>query len=205
MERRTKLLILIVIALAILGVGIWFLLTPILGPSPEQPPSLPGNIQPSTSLPPVTGTNSGPATVPTSSGVVVPPQIKQLGDLAAIVVARIGSGTNSEGFRGYSDVLLNATLAYQQRLQQDRSAMQRLHPETGPAYEIITRVVSIDVSKASAGAQTNVFILQAQKAERTGSSTESPKVSYIEASVTFVKQADGSYLVDNIVWKDIVP
>jgi cytoskeletal protein RodZ len=204
MERRTKLLILILVALVILGFGIWLLLTPLLQTPPTQPPSLPSSIQPSTSVPSSTQIGQTSFGTVTSSGAAVPLQVKQLGDLASVIVARIGSGTSREGFRGYADVLVNATSAYQERLKQDRLTMQRLHPVSGSQYGMVSRVVSVNTSKASTGAEKNVFTLQVQKAEDAGNPGQPTKVSYLEATVTFVRQADGSYLVDDIVWKDIV-
>lgn len=196
MSRRTKLIILIVVTLLLLALGLWFLFRPFFGPEQPPAPSGPGtpSFQPSTTTEPVRP----------PQGTRVPQDIKQLEDLAVSVVTRIGSGSNTDGFRGYEDVLLNATAGFQTELQRLQSAMQGAHPEIGDAYGVTTRVVSVDSRDAVSGAERISMTLQTQRAEDAGNPGSPTAVSYLEAIVTFQRQADGSYLVDTIVWSDIV-
>lgn len=202
MDRRTKLLILILVAIALLGLGIWILLKPFLGQETiVQPPSLPSAIAPTTTLPtPTPQPATGVAATPKLSA-----DIKNLQDAAGVFVSRIGSGSYRDGFRGYNDVLLNSTPEYRVVLLADQKQLQQAHPMTGPAYGITTRTVSVDARSAVAGADTVTFIVQAQQAEDTGNPGQPTKIQYKEATVTFQKQADKSYLLSTIVWKDIEP
>jgi len=198
MERRTKFIILILIALAILAFGIWYLFTPFFR-TVQQPPALPNEVTPSTTLPPT-------STIPTAGGSTqtTPTDVKRIQDQAGIFVARLGSGTNNEGFSGYTDVLINATPAYQDVLRAQQRALLAAHPTTRP-YGILTRVVATSIVSATAGAPEMTFRVQAQQAEDAGDPTKPTAVLYKEATVTFQKQSDGGYLVSNVVWKDIQP
>ncbi|MFH1078136.1 MAG: hypothetical protein V1745_02540 [Patescibacteria group bacterium] len=200
MERRNKLIILIVFAAILLAIGIYILLQPLL--KNAQPPSLPSNVTPNTTVTPGTGQGTNIPTTPAASAK--PQDIKMLEDLASVFVSRIGSGSSSDGFQGYSDVALNATMSYRETLKRDRAAMQAAHPAIGPAYGVVTRVVSVDSTSAVSGSQTMVMKLQVQKAEDAGSPTAPTRVSYATVGVTFTKQSDESYLVENVVWNELV-
>jgi len=198
MERRTKLILLIIAALILLAIGVYILLQPFL-PSivPAQPPALtttPPTTTITTTVPPVTATPAAP---------VVPQDIKKLEDLATIVVSRIGSGSSVDGFTGYDDVLLDATPSERVTLKSEQAALQKDHPPTGPSFGMVTRVVSVDSSGAVSGAQTIAITLQAQRAEDAGNPTQPTSVTYKKATVTFEKQSDGTYLVNGVMWEDI--
>ncbi|MCI0479190.1 hypothetical protein L0Y59_01460 [Candidatus Uhrbacteria bacterium] len=201
MERRTKLLILIVIALILLAIGLYILLKPFLPKTVEQPPALPSGTTPSGIVAPGTGGGTQVPTVPAAP--VKAQDIKDLEDLASVFVQRIGSGSSSDGFQGYADVALNATVPYRETLKRDQAAMQAAHPAAGPAYGVTTRVVSVDSRSAVSGSDRIMMTLQAQKAEDAGSPTAPTQVSYAEVDVTFARQADGTYLVEDVVWKDL--
>lgn len=195
MERRTKLLILIILAAVLLAFGIWYLLKPIIGPS-DQPSRLPSEITPSANLP---NPQIQPAVI---APPPLPPDLKQLQDLAGNFVSRMGSGSSWEGFKGYEDVMVNATSEYQALLRAERLALQKAHPESGPAFGMATRVIAVDASQAVSGADIAVFIVQTQQAEDAGDPTKPSKVGYKEATVSFEKQSKG-YLINKVVWKDI--
>jgi len=196
MERRTQLGLLILVAIAILAFGIWYLLQPVFKTVP-QPPALTGQALPST-IPTSTGG------VPVVSGTAEPlaPDVKRLQDLAGIIVARLGSGASAEGFQGYDDVMINATLAYRSVLRTEQQSMRATHPATGPQYGVLTRVVSIDPVSALPGAAQMTYRVQVQRVEDVDRAPS--VVTYKEATVTFERQSDGTYLVSNVVWKDIV-
>lgn len=195
MERRTQLGLLILVAIAILAFGIWYLLQPVFKPV-LQPPALTGQALPST-IPTSTGG------VPVVSGTAEPlaPDVKRLQDLAGIIVARLGSGASAEGFQGYDDVMINATLAYRSVLRTEQQSMRTAHPATGSQYGVLTRVVSIDPVSALPGAAQMTYRVQVQRVEDVDRAPS--VVTYKEATVTFDRQSDGTYLVSNVVWKDI--
>ncbi|MBU1348738.1 hypothetical protein KJ781_01565 [Patescibacteria group bacterium] len=201
MERRTKLLILIVVAAILLALGIYILLQPIL--KNVQPPALPTGTTPSGTV--VPGTGQPTMNVPTEpSAPARAPDIKILEDLASVFISRIGSGSSSDGFQGYTDVLLNATMSYRETLKRDQAAMQAAHPAAGPAYGVMTRVVSVDSRSAVSGSGRISMTAQAQISEDAGSPTAPIGMpSYKEATITFERQADGTYLVDDLMWKDL--
>lgn len=200
MERRTKLGLLILIALIILAFGIWYLLQPIFKTVP-QPPDLGNQIPSSGTIPTSTG---GVPVIDTGGGAAsVSNDVKQLQNLAGVVVARLGSGANGEGFQGYNDVMINATPAYRSTLASEQQALRAAHPPIGEAYGVVTRTVSTDIVSAVSGANEMTFSVQAQKAEDAGNPGSPTRVSYVEATVTFQRQSDGGYLLSNVVWKDI--
>ncbi|MBI4139315.1 hypothetical protein HY479_04185 [Candidatus Uhrbacteria bacterium] len=196
MEKRTKLILLIIGALILLLIGLWILFQPFLPKLlPAQPPGLPGAVSPGGAPPVQTPLTGKPTTIPQD--------IKQLEDLAAAIVSRVGSGSSANGFQGYDDVLINATPVFRETLRSRQQEMQRAHPANGPAYGIVTRVVSIDSRAAVSGADIIPFTVQAQQAEDAGNPAQPTRVSYTEVTVTFEKQSDGTYLLDNLEWKDI--
>src|SRR5258708_7909521 len=114
MEKRTKLTLLIIVALILLAIGLWFLLQPFLSQIPAaQPPSLPTNATSGAVTAPTTPTAAAPT--PTAAGV------KQLEDLASAIASRVGSGSSASGFSGYEDVLINATPDEQARLKAEQA------------------------------------------------------------------------------------
>ncbi len=202
MERRTKLLIVILVAAIVLAFGIWYLVQPLLRTVP-QPAPLPGQVTPQ-------GTGTTPKPTPSTGGTTVvttptaqSPRLKQLEDLAGIFVARLGSGASGDGFRGYTDVLINATQTYQQQLLAEQAALQKAHPARGPVYGLVTRVVAINNQRAVEGDVNIPFVVQVQQVEDAGNPSMPTRTLYKEATVTFERQADKTYLVSSVVWKDI--
>ncbi len=199
MQRRTQLIILIIIAACALGFGIWFLVSPFMQKQVvQQPDALPSKVVPSNAVPPIIPKLGG---APAATSVSA--DLKRLADLAGIMVARIGSGASGEGFQSYADVMINATPAYQVMLKQEQAALQALHPASGPSYGRITRVVSVDGTRAKSGADMIPFMIQTQQAEDAGDPAKPTAILYKAATVTFEKQADKTYLVSGIVWTDI--
>lgn len=195
MSRRTKLILLIITTLLLLGLGLWLLLQPFMG-TPEQPSTLPTDVTPSGSIP--------EAQEPIQpSAPRIAQDIRQLENSAINAVTRAGSGSNSEGFRGYEDVMLNATPSFQIELRAEQTSLQSAHPAEGASFGITSRVVAVDRKLAHSDADVIPFILQVQRAEDTGNPDAPTAVSYHEATVTFKKQTEGGYLIDGIVWKDI--
>ncbi|MEO5927075.1 MAG: hypothetical protein ABIO72_00190 [Patescibacteria group bacterium] len=198
MEKRTKFGLLILLALIILGFGIWYLFQPYFR-TVQQPPSLPNNVIPSNTVP----TSTVPQ-IPVGGGTTVVPQdIQDLQTRTKNVISMIGSGSNSNGFAGYSDALVFATANEQIKLKAEQAALQQAHPVDGPTYGMTTKTPFAPKSiSAEPGAATMIFSVQAQRLEDNGDPTHTI-VTYKEATVTFERQPDGTYLVSDVVWKDI--
>lgn len=195
MERNTKLLLLIVVGLILLGIGLWILLSPILLPK-AQPPQVPATQQ--TIVTPQT-TSTAPRVAPTISPVAA--NLKRLEDQAASFISRAGSGSSADGFLGYSDVMTGATPAYRATLLSEQAEMKKAHPATGSAFGLITRVVTSSAKNTALDATVTV-IVQAQQAEDAGDPSKPTRVMYKEATVTMEKQSNGAYLVDGVTWAD---
>lgn len=197
MQRRTQLFLLIIAALAVLIFGLWVLLQPFLPERAPQPPSLPGQVAPGGAAPGA-GVKTKIETPP-----AVQPDIKELSDRAAIFAERVGSGSSQDGFRGYDDVMLEATPAFRETLNARRQELVRAHPAAGALYGLVTRVVSVDNKQAVSGADIIPFIMQIQEAEDLGDPAKPTRVSYSELSLLFEKQTDGSYLVAGLSKKPL--
>lgn len=198
MEKRNKLIILIFFAAIILAIGLYILLKPFFPPTTtEQPPELPEQVVP------VTRPVTLPPTREEISVTALPQDLKELQDIASAFVARIGSGSSGSGFKGYEDVLINATPKLQAQLLDEQAAMQKAHPAAGPPFGITTRVISNKASSAVLGAASATFVVSMQQAEDAGNPGAPTAVKYKEATVVFQKQADGTYLIDGLTWKDL--
>ncbi|MFH0986030.1 MAG: hypothetical protein V1882_10970, partial [Candidatus Omnitrophota bacterium] len=77
------------------------------------------------------------------------------------------------------------------------------HPAAGPMFGITTRVVSNKASSAVSGAASVTFVLSVQQAEDAGNPGAPTAVKYKEATVVFQKQSDGTYLINDVTWKDL--
>ncbi|MBU1908194.1 hypothetical protein KKF59_03670 [Patescibacteria group bacterium] len=197
MEKRNKLIILIFFAAIILATGLYILLKPFFPSTTEQPPELPEQVLPvqtPVTLPPTREENNVTA---------LPQDLKELQDLASAFVARIGSGSSGSGFQGYDDVLINATPKFQAQLLDEQAAMQKAHPAAGPMFGITTRVISNKASSVVSGAASVTFVVSVQQAEDAGNPGAPTAVKYKEATIVFQKQSDGTYLINDVTWKDL--
>lgn len=199
MEKRTKLGLLILVALAILGFAIWYLFQPLFK-TVQQPPNVPNEVTPTTNLP---STSTQQIPVGGGAAVTVSQDVKALEDLAKKFVVRVGSGSSSDGFTGYDDMLINANASERIKLKSEQSALVTAHPARGPLYGMTTRFISIFTVSAQAGAANMTFRLTTQFNQDAGNPDQPTSVSYRDATVTFERQPDGTYLVSDLVWKDI--
>ena len=207
MQKRTKLALLILIGLLLLLIGLYFLLSPYLeSRRTAQPPALPGSAQPfSLGGRGATSTGQGGAS-PISTGTVsapVPNGQRVVENSARTVVERVGSGTSGNGFLGYRDALTSMTANGQAALLAEQQRMQEEHPATGPAFGISTRVASSNLTQGQAGDARLIVTVQAVQAQDAGLPSQPVKVMGKQILVTFIRQADGGYLADSLVWSDI--
>jgi len=196
MEKRTKLAILIIVALLLVLLGLYLLLRPFV--PALQPPGLPSAVKPY--VPPPT---SASATA-TGTGISAPVSdvLLALMNEAKATVERVGSGVNTNGFEGYADVLLQMTANGQIAMKAEQQKMQSAHAPTGPLFGISTRAVSASVVSGAAGDATIVISVDAIQRQDAGNPNTPTSVKGKRVSVTFQKQADGSYLIDSVVWTD---
>ena len=208
MERRTKLLLIILLGLLLLLLGLYFLLSPFLAQRQAQAPA---GAKPATPLVTATGgkanTGGQPPTIgnaPVTAGTApVNCDLRTLENRARSAVERIGSGTSGDGFLGYDDALLQLTDAGRAALLAEQAKLRQDHPAAGPTYGLSTRAIS---AKATEGAMGDASIMvQVQAIQRIDAGVPNQPVATQGKSVkvTFQKQADGSYLIDSLVWEDV--
>lgn len=206
MERRTKLLLLILLGLLLLLIGLYFLLSPFLrqrgGLAPPAPtPTAPFVPTPSRPTP------GGPVPVPTATGTVTAPTVsgeqRALENRARSAVERIGSGSSRDGFLGYQDVLTEMTEAGRVALLAEQQRMREAHPATGPAYGITTRGVSSALTQGKVGDQTLVVKVEAIQSVDAGNPRAPVDMKGKRIDVTFQRQGEGSYLIEKLEWSDL--
>lgn len=206
MERRTKLLLLILIGLLLLLIGLYFLLSPFLrqrgGLAPPAPtPTAPYVPTPSQPTP------GGPVPVPTATGTAVAPSVsaeqRVLENRARAAVERIGSGSSRDGFLGYQDVLTEMTEAGRTALLAEQQRMREAHPASGPMYGITTRGVSSALSQGKIGDQSLVVRVEAIQSVDAGNPRAPVEMKGKRVDVTFLRQGNGSYLIEKLEWSDL--
>ncbi len=122
---------------------------------------------------------------------------------AKALVEREGSGSNQNGFQGYADAFADMTVAGQASARQEQAELQKDHPATGDAYTISTRAVSSAVVQGKIGDASIVISVEVIRTENVGLAGVSPKASAKRLTMTFVRQADGTYLVDSVASTDV--
>ncbi len=205
MQKRTKLLLLIILGLLLLVLGVLLFISPILEErrrSSPQPPSLPERVMPSTSAEPssvVPSTGVLAITVPTPEEN----QTRILENRARGVVERLGSGSSETGFLGYADVSSDMTSAGAAALAIERSALQQQHPATGPRFGLATRSVSARIVEGKSGEPRLMVSVEAIQQQDGGDPSRPSKAVAKRANVTFIKQPNGGYLIDRVVWENV--
>ncbi|MDQ7814572.1 MAG: hypothetical protein RDU25_02090 [Patescibacteria group bacterium] len=208
MEKRTKLGLLLLIALLLLGLGLYLLLSPFFKkqPAQEQLPTTPSTLQPSSNLPSTPSQPTNGQTPPTTvTPSTTPPPIdplKVLENKARSSVERIGSGSNQNGFLGYSDALLDASTSYKSVLQQEQAAMVSANPLASGPYGMSTRSISVKLSEGKIGDAKIVFIVEAIQNVDSGDPTSPVSTSAKRVTVTFVQSTGNDYLLDGMAWED---
>ncbi len=207
MEKRTKLAILILIVLLLLGVGLYLLLTPFFQqqPTDQTVPETTTTLQPSASLPSTPSQPSGQTETTTPVAPATPPPIdpmKVLENKARTSVERIGSGSNQNGFLGYSDAMLDASLTFKEELQQEQASMVAAHPLSSGPYGISTRSISVKLTEGSIGDSKIVFTVEAIQNIDNGNPSTPVSTMAKKVTVTFVQATGNDYLLDEMVWED---
>lgn len=203
MQKRTKLFLILLIALLLLAVGIWFFIQPLLTERrAKQPPALPTNVVP------YAPQGQAPPQEAPSTAVQAPPTPAEnqgllLEHRARAAVERIGSGASADGFLGYADVISDATANGRAALLAEQQAMQRQHPASGPTYGISTRALSSRRIEGAVGDATLVMHVEAIQRVDAGDPSHPLQIKGKRILVTFVKQSDETYRIEKLVWSDV--
>lgn len=204
LNRRRMAIVLIVLGLLLLGFGIYTLVGifwPKQSSTAEQQRQLQA-IQRETAKP-APKTIEMPTTVQGTSTAeqVNAQQAPPLQDAirrAESVLSRSGSGTNQDGFLGFNDAMQDGTTRFQNYLKGEQQGLIVQYPAAGQVYGMTTRIVSSNLVQGKEGDDKIVIKVQAQKVEDAGDRSKPTNISYIEASITLLKQPGGSYLVDEM-------
>lgn len=122
---------------------------------------------------------------------------------AEAVVSRMGSGTSQDGFLGYLDVMIDGTPSFRAYIDRERARMMEQYPSSGQLLGLTTITASKSLSEGKIGDNQLVVKVLSVRYEDAGDRTK-PIVTYNQESlVSLQKQADGSYLVDEVVTKKI--
>lgn len=208
MQKRTQLALLILLGLLLLLLGLYFLLSPYLeSRRTAQPPALPGSALPFSvggrGTTPAGQGGVSPIATGTGAAPAVPNGQRVVENSARTVVERVGSGTSGNGFLGYRDALTSMTANGQAALLAEQQRMQEEHPATGTAFGISTRVASSNLTQGQAGDARLIVTVQAVQTQDAGLPSQPVKVLGKQILVTFIRQSDGGYLADSLVWSDI--
>lgn len=200
MERRTKFGLLLLFALLLLLLGGYLLFQPFIadrfGAAPAAPENTAPYIAPTLPVIQTSGTETG-TTAP------IPDDLRLLENRSRNIVERIGSGTNGNGFLGYQDVLTQFTSAGQSRIIAEQKELQTAHPVSGSAYGISTRAVAARLASGASGAESIVIAVESIQTVDSGKPSQPTSTGAKRADVTFLRQSDGQYLIDSVVWSDL--
>jgi hypothetical protein len=198
MEKRTKLAILVLIGLLLILLGLYFFFSPYLAErAAKQPPKV------NQGTPLIQG-GQQPYQA-TTTGLTPKATANPLASIeyrAGAIVERIGSGSSETAFLGYQDATSDMTPSGQATLRSAQAAMVKAHPASGTPYSMTTRVVASHATQGASGdaeIEVTVQAIQSVREGISGTATNSGK----KIIVTFLKQSNGSYLVDSLVWSDI--
>jgi hypothetical protein len=193
MDRRTKIILLIIGSVLLVGAILWFVVWPLLQPVlpriAAQPPAH-VNANPVGNVPGKTAGGSASGTAPgefTYETYQANPDIATINEMkrrAGILAERAESGSSADGFTNYADAGLNTTKKLQSALGATADAMRKAHPAAGPLYlTIASRLVEIPENdmKINGNAFTVRVRLQVDVRDGGNRSTE-----YREVTVSFV-------------------
>ena len=203
MDRRTKLILLIIGSLLLFGAVGWFVVWPTLQPvlpqlGGNQPPALPTDLSPQT--PPIgtigqpEGSSPGKTVVDAPGTVSFMPtptadteQIAALARRASVLAERVESGASSDGFANLSDVQLDVSPFLAQTFQEQQTALRQQYPASGALYlTAARRLTAQGESDIISGSVYRVTVdLQVATTDMAKPEGEQETLSYRRATVTF--------------------
>ncbi len=211
MNKRVALIGLILFALFLFGLGGYFLWKGYQGdgalaPLPAQPPSLPDSS--GRAIP--AGSSEGIRSAPVPAVATNPsPELSAEARLLALengaknTLERFGSGSSADGFLGYDDIRDQVTPSLWAELDAERQVLRRDHPPTGLPYGRTVKAVSADSRGAAFGDPSILVTVQVLASIDEGNVSAPKQARGRKATVSFVRQPDGSYLMDKIAWSDV--
>lgn len=200
MSKRAKLILLIIFVVFLFGLGIYFLIQPILeNRTVEQPPELPSSATPAL---PKTKPRPAPGEVPTSTVPQVildnSARLRMLETKAMTVTERMYSGSNSDGFTGYEDVAADFSSSGSNWLRSEQLSMRTAHPASGPAYGVSARTVSSKLNQDAKWGDAQVTVTVQVVLREDAGRQMAKKVVWV-----FEKQPDDSYLLSSPTISDL--
>lgn len=202
MDRRTKLILLIIGSVILLGTVLWFFVWPLLQPEIQkinkaQPPALtepnPQVINTGTQN---TGTSATEITPGNYKPTDINPDLLQITDMsrrAGILAERIESGSNEEQFRNLNDAALDASAKLAAALATKRAALEKQYPVSGPAFS--TQARALAELPESEIIQQDTFHITVQLQVRTLQNGKS-STGYLESIVTYQRNGANWNAVD---------
>ncbi len=194
MDRRQKIILLIIGSIILLGLVIWFVVWPLLKPvlpsAITQPPKVTPHA-PVVNVPKNPDQNAnGSSTAPgqfTYQTYEQNPDIATINEMkrrAGIVAERAESGSNADGFTNYTDAAYNTSPKLQSAFAAKAADMQKAHPKSGASYYTIAKllVATPENDLKISGKSFNVVVrLQVDVRDNGKQSTQ-----YREATISFV-------------------
>ena len=203
MQKRTKLVLIILAGLLLLALGIYLLLSPYFAqqqantPQPTPVAQIPDSNR--NAVPPSVATST-----PKAAPVPAPDALlRRIEDRARSTVERIGSGSSGNGFLGTQDVISDMTPNGAAEIITAQQLMQKAHPATGPAFGISTRVASSHAETGKIDDVRIVVSVDAIQYEDAGIPSQPTKTQAKRIKVTFLHQPSGGYLIDHLEWSDL--
>jgi hypothetical protein len=201
MDRRTKIILLSIGSVILLGVIIWLVIWPLLKPvlptiRKAQPPAIE---QPSAQNPQVTNSTTSEGQGAFDSSFTFDPgdypdaeQIAELSRRAGVFSEMMESGSNENAFENIALSAEDASPNLAQKLLEKRTEMKASHPANGELYlTIAQRLVEIPEHEAVIGGDTFSVRVQMQVRVKFG---DASTVEYRESIVTFTN-VNGDFLL----------
>jgi hypothetical protein len=213
MSKRSKLAILILIALLLLLLGQYLILSPFLEGRQATTGgeyTVPGTTSQAGDRPaaPSQPTATCLAVVGSATGTPIreltdAERLRSLEYRARVAVERVGSGSSQSGFLGYSDLAIDSTESFKAELKRLQDEMRSAHPMTGPTYGVSTRAASSQIRDGLFGADVLTSEVQAIQTYDAGNPRQPTGTAAKRVFVVFAKQPDGAYLIDSMKWEDM--
>jgi hypothetical protein len=200
MDRRLKLILLIIMSLLLLGAVFWFVVWPLLKPvlperSPQPPPLGQGEPQQGdVSIP--AGASAGAQAdgsradqtftfSPSGSNPDVQ-RILELSRRAGVLSELAESGSSENGFQNLAEAALDVSPALAAEFLRMQSELRERYNESGPAYLTIARRL-VEIPESETRISDNTFDVRVQMQVET-IDNGARSVEYRESTVTFLRQ-----------------
>jgi hypothetical protein len=206
MDRRTKLILLIIGSLILFAVVGWFLVWPTLKPIlplPAQPPAVP-----KPNPPVITPVEQNPTPNPNGQGGaafnpgdVDAAAIAELRRRAGVLAELVESGSSQGRFENLDAAQLNVTPAVANFFKTMQTNLRKQYPATGKSYVTTARLLTTKPESDAFDDPTFYVTVQLQVQTRFDGTAST---AYREAKVTFT-QSSGEWIVSSYEAKAFTP